>query len=439
MASNNVDLVEEHADERDNLGSKVTASYLWDKAENKYKVMLRKIVQTNNKAYPTSPLYSIETFDVLCIKPELLKGAHSMGFNAMSKIQKLALPILIADPAQNMIAQSESGTGKTVAFVMAMLHRVDPMKLYPQVICLSPTYELAIQTGEVAARMARFCPEIQIMYAVRGERVNPRSEITAHILIGTPRKVLEWGLKYCVFDLSRISVFVLDEADVMLATQEDCVTIHRSLPRTCQTMFFSATYEPEVRNFADMIAGDALQIRLLREEECLDNIKQYYINCQTSEEKYTAVKNIYDAITIGQAIIFCRTKSTARWLAKNMTINGRPVAMLSGDLPMDKRLQVLDKFRHGLYKFIVTTNVLSRGIDVQRVTLVVNFDLPMNEKKEADFETYLNRIGRTGRFGKSGIAINLIDSPKAWQLCKDIQIHFGKKIRNLDAEDAAEM
>ncbi|CAL1681472.1 unnamed protein product [Lasius platythorax] len=415
------------------------------------KIIRKGLVETTKdieiqRKDPHSPLYSVKTFDALHLKPALLKGVYAMGFNAPSRIQETALPTLLADPPQNMIAQSQSGTGKTAAFVLAMLSRVDPTKDYPQVLCLSPTYELAIQTGEVAARMSRFCPEIKIKYAVRGEEISRGLKINEHIIIGTPGKVLDWGQKFKFFDLSKISVFVLDEADVMIATQghqDQCIRIHKLLPRSCQMMFFSATYEPEVMNFAEIIVSNPLIIRLLREEESLDNIKQYYIKCKNIDEKYTAITNIYGVITIGQAIIFCHTKKTASWLAEKMTKDGHAVAILSGDLTVEQRISVLDRFRAGLEKVLITTNVLARGkrrgIDVEQVTIVVNFDLPMDQKRQADCETYLHRIGRTGRFGKSGIAINLIDSPHAMQLCNDIEKHFGKKIHYLDAEDADEI
>ncbi|XP_018353617.1 PREDICTED: DEAD-box helicase Dbp80 isoform X3 [Trachymyrmex septentrionalis] len=416
------------------------------------KIIRKGLVETTKaieiqRQDPNSPLHSIKTFEALHLKPALLRGVYALGFNAPSRIQETALPTLLADPPQNMIAQSQSGTGKTAAFVLAMLSRVDVVKNYPQVLCLSPTYELAIQTGEVAAKMSRFCPEIKIKYAVRGEEISRGSKIREHIIIGTPGKVLDWGQKFKFFDLSKISVFVLDEADVMIATQghqDQCIRIHKLLPRTCQMMFFSATYEPEVMNFAEIIVSNPLIIRLLREEESLDNIKQYYIRCKNVDEKYTAITNIYGVITIGQAIIFCHTKKTASWLAGKMTKDGHAVAILSGDLTVEQRISVLDRFRAGLEKVLITTNVLARGkykggIDVEQVTIVVNFDLPMDQNRQADCETYLHRIGRTGRFGKSGIAINLIDSDYAMELCRTIEKHFGKKIHYLDAEDADEI
>lgn len=391
---------------------------------------------------PNSPLYSVKTFEALHLKPELLKGVYAMGFNAPSKIQETALPTLLADPPQNMIAQSQSGTGKTAAFVLAMLSRVDPNKNFPQVLCLSPTYELAIQTGEVAARMAQFCPEIKLKFAVRGEDIPPDSKLSDHIIIGTPGKIMDWGLKQRIFDLKKIRVFVLDEADVMIATQghhDQCIRIHKQLSKTCQMMFFSATYEKDVMEFAQYIVPNPIIIRLLREQESLDNIKQYYVKCKDQDEKYQAIQNIYGGITVGQAIIFCHTKKTAGWLAGKMSSDGHSVAVLTGELNVDQRLAVLDRFRAGLEKVLITTNVLSRGIDVEQVTIVVNFDLPMDMHGKADCETYLHRIGRTGRFGKSGIAINLVDSEKAMNICRTIESHFRKKIVLLDAENSDEI
>lgn len=391
---------------------------------------------------PTSPLHSVKTFEALHLKPELLKGIYAMGFNAPSKIQETALPTLLADPPQNMIAQSQSGTGKTAAFVLAMLSRVDTKLEYPQVLCLSPTYELAIQTGEVAARMAQYCPEIKLKFAVRGEEVTHGTKLNDHIIIGTPGKILDWGIKYKFFDLKKIRVFVLDEADVMIATQghhDQCIRIHKQLSPKCQMLFFSATYEKDVMDFAQHIVKDPTIIRLLREQESLDNIKQYYVKCKNEDEKYQAIQNIYGGITIGQAIIFCHTRKAAGWLAGKMSQDGHSVAVLSGDLTVEQRLAVLDRFRAGLEKVLITTNVLSRGIDVEQVTIVVNFDLPMDIKGNADCETYLHRIGRTGRFGKNGIAINLIDSDKAMANCRTIEAHFQKKIEFLNAENSDEI
>lgn len=385
-----------------------------------------------------SPLYSVKTFEALHLKPELLKGIYNMGFNKPSKIQETALPTLLADPPQNMIAQSQSGTGKTAAFVLAMISRVDTKLDYPQVLCLSPTYELAVQTGEVAAEMSRFCPDIKLIYAIRGEEVDVHTKLTQHVIIGTPGKILDWGLKYRVFDMKKIRVFVLDEADVMIATQghhDQCIRIHKQLSPKCQMLFFSATYDQEVMQFAMHIVPDPIIIRVEQKKLSLDNIKQYSILCKSDDEKYSAIQNIYGNLSIGQAIIFCHTRKTASWLAGKMSSDGHSVAVLSGELTVSQRLAVLDRYRAGLEKVLITTNVLSRGIDIEQVTIVVNFDLPVDFNGDADCETYLHRIGRTGRFGKMGMAINLIKGEKDLALCRQIEKHFQKPIKIFDTEN----
>ncbi|CAG7822398.1 unnamed protein product [Allacma fusca] len=373
-------------------------------------------------------------------RPELLKGIYAMGFNTPSRIQESALPILLGNPPQNLIAQSQSGTGKTAAFVLAMLSRVDTSLKYPQILCLSPTYELAVQTGEVISQMGKFCPEIQVVFAVRGYDITDK--LTAHIIIGTPGKIIDWTFRHKFFDISKIKVFVLDEADVMIATQgyhDLSIKLHRKLPTACQKMLFSATYEDNVMRFAEKLIPDATILRLKREEESLDNIKQFYIECKDSNEKYRAIANIYGAITIGQAMIFCQTRSTAAWLSSQLTKDGHAVALLSGDLTVDQRIAVLNRFRDAHERILITTNVMARGIDVEQVTLVVNYDLPMDMNKKPDCETYLHRIGRTGRFGKAGIAFNLVDGPKPMKILKQIEQHFGKPILKLDAENVSDI
>uniref|UniRef100_A0A915JAB1 RNA helicase n=1 Tax=Romanomermis culicivorax TaxID=13658 RepID=A0A915JAB1_ROMCU len=169
---------------------------------------------------PTSPLFSLKTFDELRLRKELLQGVANMGFSYPSKIQEATLPVLLADPPQNIIAQSQSGTGKTAAFVLTMLSRVEASEQYPQCLCLAPTYELALQIGQIVETMGKFCSDIKVAYAVRGARSFTRGEkIKEHIIIGTPGTALDWCLKFKCFDPKLVRVFVLDEADIMISQQ----------------------------------------------------------------------------------------------------------------------------------------------------------------------------------------------------------------------------
>ncbi|KAJ6658683.1 hypothetical protein lerEdw1_019843 [Lerista edwardsae] len=415
---------------------------------------------------PKSPLFSVRTFEELHLKKELLQGVYAMGFNRPSKIQETALPMMLADPPQNLIAQSQSGTGKTAAFVLAMLSRVNPEDRSPQCLCLAPTYELAMQTGQVVELMGRFCVNIGVMYAVRGNRdsaecvgygfdhiseINlfshaclpvPRGTvIDKQIVIGTPGTVLDWCFKLKLLDLKSLRVFVLDEADVMIDKQnfsDQCVRIQRTLPPGCQMLLFSATFEDPVLHFAQRIVPDPNIIKLQREELTLQNIRQYYFECENKEAKYKALCNIYGSITVGQAIIFCQTRLNARWLFWTLTNDGHQVALLSGELTVQERATVIQQFRDGKDKVLITTNVCARGIDVQQVTIVVNFSLPTNFHQLADFETYLHRIGRTGRFGKRGLAFNMVEK-RNLPLLFSIQEHFQTTIKRLDPEDMEEL
>jgi ATP-dependent RNA helicase DDX19/DBP5 len=373
------------------------------------KVLRKGLMDSKNdikvqRENPNSPLYPVKTFEALNLNPNLLKGVYDMGFNAPSKIQETALPALLANPPQNLIVQSQSGTGKTAAFILAMLSRVDVSKKYPQVLCLSPTYEVAIETGEVAAHMAKFCPEIEMKYAVRGEEVSRGSRLTEHIIIGTPGKVLDWALKFQVFDLKKLTVFVLNEADVMIATsghQDQCIRIHKKLSPSCQVMSFSITYDLKCMEFAEVLVPDPIIISPKKGEESLDNIQRYYVKCAGPQEKYNAVTNIYGTLD-GQAIIFCHTRHTANWLAQKMSKEGHTVAVLTGDLTVGQRINVLDRFRSGQEK-VITTNILSKAIDGEQVKILINFDLPVDMEGKTDCYTYLHRIDRTGRFSKRGI------------------------------------
>jgi len=393
---------------------------------------------------PNSPLYSVRSFEEMHLKPEILKGVYAMGFNHPSKIQETAIPSLLADPPINMIAQSQSGTGKTAAFSVAMLSRVDNNLQYPQALLLSPTYELALQTGKVVEEMAKYYPNFKVAYAVRGNMQPRGTKLTEQIIIGTPGTMLDWAQKFKFFDMKKVKVFVLDEADVMIDTQghqDQSIRLHRLLDKqNCQQLLFSATYTPQVMNFAERVVIDPLIIRLRRDEESLDNIRQYYIECQNLSQKHNAIANLYGTITIGQCIIFCHTRKTASWLAGKLSEEGHRVAMLSGELTIEQRAAVINRFRAGNEKILITTNVSARGIDVAQVTVVINFDLPIvHETKEPDFETYLHRIGRTGRFGKKGLAINMVDSPKSREDLQKIRQHFGKPIEKLDADDVDEL
>lgn len=407
------------------------------------KMMRTNLIESRNQIEVirndvNSPLYSVKTFEELRLPEDLLKGVHALGFRKPSKIQETVLPLLIANNKSptNLIAQSQSGTGKTAAFLLASLKRVKQEEKYPQVLILSPTLELAIQISEVAQKMAKFT-DIKIRHIVKGEN-RPPSHIEEQVIVGTPGKLNDWIFRFKnIFDIKKINVFVLDEADVMIDTQglgQQSIKIQKELRPDCQMMLFSATYEEQVMRFAETIIPNAIVMQLKKEEESLHNISQFYVQCDNQEAKYSALANIFGTLSIGQAFIFCHTKRSANFLRERLTSDGHAVGLITGDLSVEERTEILKRFKDGDERVLITTNLMARGIDVEQVTVVINYDLPVNmETRDVDYETYLHRIGRTGRFGKSGIAINLIDGDRTMGMIRNLERHFGNKIHRLDA------
>lgn len=388
----------------------------------------------DKQADVNSPLFSAKTFEELGLSKELLQGIYAMKFVKPSKVQERALPLLLADPPQNMIAQSQSGTGKTAAFVLTMLKRVDPGVDAPQAICLAPTRELARQILEVTRQMGQFT-NVTTGMCLREE--TPRKEqMNAQILVGTPGTLLEMERRKMV-DLSQVKVFVLDEADVMLDKQGmglQSMRLRKLCPEDCQLLLFSATFSDAVIDFAHMIIPTANEITLKREEVAVDSIKQYYIQCDSYHHKMEMLSLIYGLLTVNQSIIFIATRNSAEEVKSMMQAEGHRVSLIHGGMSPEERDDVIDQFRKGSTKVLLATNVLARGIDVLQVSLVVNFDLPMTPERCPDPETYVHRIGRTGRFGRSGVAINFVHNRLSEDVLHSLEDFFGKEIVRMPTE-----
>lgn len=309
------------------------------------KILASKLLEVSKSAKldvqqkdPNSPLYSAKTFEELNLSPEILKGLRAMRYMKPSKIQETALPLLLRTPPENMIAQSQSGTGKTAAFSLTVLSRININIREPQALILSPTYELALQTGLVVDKMGQFLQtqDDLIAYAVKGNKISRGTQIHQPIIIGTPGSVMDWITRHKAFNPKKIRILVLDEADIMIDTQghkDQTVRIKRSLNLdTCQALLFSATYDERVLKFAKTVIKNANILTLRREDETLDNIKQYYVRAQGEERKMHALCNIYGILGTGQAIIFCKKRDTAKHVAVTMNKQGYAVALLSGGM-----------------------------------------------------------------------------------------------------------
>ncbi|KAH9950011.1 DEAD-domain-containing protein [Amylocystis lapponica] len=409
------------------------------------------VTLADQQADPNSPLYSAKTFEELGLHQDLLKGIYDMGFSKPSKIQERALPYSwrTREP-QNMIGQSQSGTGKTAAFVLTMLSRVDFTKNKTQALCLAPSRELARQIMSVVAAMGKFTP-VQTEYAIKDNLPKNATHITAHVVVGTPGTMTDL-IRRKVLDVSEVKVFVLDEADNMLDKDglgDQTLRVKNMLPRSqpVQIILFSATFPDHVRNFASNFAPQANKIELQKNELSVDNIRQFYMDCRNEEHKYEVLVSLYSLLTIGQSIIFCQHRHTADRISQRMTAEGHKVASLHGAKDASDRDAIIDNFREGREKVLITTNVIARGIDILQVNMVVNYDLPLLNERDnygkddarPDIETYIHRIGRTGRFGRRGISINFVHDKATWMQMEQIEKATGKHIIRIETHDLDEM
>lgn len=388
------------------------------------------------QADPNNPLFSIKSFEELNISPEILKGIYQMNFRKPSKIQERALPLLLRDPPANLIGQSQSGTGKTAAFTLNMLTRVDTSTREPQALVLAPSRELARQILGVVKSMGQFVPGLEVVAAIpdpsrRGQKYE------GQIVVGTPGTVMDM-IRKRLLNASKMKVLVLDEADNMLDQQglgDQCKRVKVLLPKTVQVVLFSATFPDEVTAYARQFAPNANMITLRHDELTVEGIKQFFFDCDSEEAKYNTLVQFYGLMTIASSIIFVKRRDTAAEIERRMSAEGHKIAQLSGALEGSQRDAVIDDFRAGRAKVLITTNVLARGIDVQSVTMVINYDIPELQGGRADPETYLHRIGRTGRFGRVGVAVSFVHDQASWTRLSDIVRYYNTTVEPLQTND----
>jgi len=388
----------------------------------------------------TDPLYvGVSTFEDMKLHQKLLENVYSAGFVKPSKIQEKAIPLLLHDPPTNLIGQSQSGTGKTAAFTLAMLSRINTDLKAPQAIVLAPARELARQILTVVETLGRDYP-VTIQLAVK-DSLPKGGKIESHIIIGTPGTIMDLIRKRRL-STANLRIFILDEADNMLDLQglgDQSIRIRKMVPQTCQIALFSATFSSALWKFAVRFAPNANQISLKTEELSVEGIKQFYMDCKDENQKFEILSAIYGLLTIGQSIIFVSRRDVADMLGRKMTNEGHKVIVLHGKFEAEDRDKVMDAFRTGKAKVLITTNVLARGIDVLQVNLVINYDLPLDGEGRPDPETYLHRIGRTGRFGRTGVSINFVHDKKSMNEMKAIEKYFGKEIIRVPTDDYDEI
>nr|AAN06835.1 Putative DEAD/DEAH box RNA helicase protein [Oryza sativa Japonica Group] len=434
---------------------------------------------------------SAAAFEDLKLTPELLKGLHDeMGFSRPSKIQAVTLPMILTPPYKDLIAQAHNGSGKTTCFVLGMLSRVDPNRKVTQAICICPTRELAQQNKSVLMRMGKFTgitcacaiPPAQKDYVP----IAKMPKITDQVVIGTSGTLMKW-INHKKILTNDIKILVFDEADHMLAEnnggfmmidfltrsgipkiiyglytqleeihsygyvlhldgfRSDSERIMRDIQRSaggCQVLLFSATFNERVKDFVTRVIKDGNQIFVKKEELTLEKVKQYKVQVPDERAKIAVIKDkIFEfGQKVGQVIIFVRTKQSTKDVHNALTLEDYVCSSIQGSLDQSEREKIIQEFKNGYTKVLISTDVLARGFDQAQVNLVINYDMPIKfgTRDEPDYEVYLHRIGRAGRFGRKGAVFNLLCGETDNTVMRKIETYFQHnvpEVRNWQSEE----
>ena len=365
------------------------------------------------------------SFDTLNLKDNLLRGIYSYGFENPSKIQHLAIPKLVT--GNDLIAQAQSGTGKTGAFVTGALQKLNEEDKNTQVLIISPTRELVHQIAEVVKELSKYM-KVSVMEVVGGTNIfecRKDLENNPQIIIGTPGRVLDMIQKKSLFT-DKINKLIFDEADEILSYgfKDTIYNIVQYIPENTQICLFSATIPEDVLELSTKFMNNPEKILVKKEQLTLEGITQFFINIKVNEWKFEVLKDLYDTINISQFIIYINSKNKLMDIYTHLTKENFPVTYIHGELSTNERKEVMENFRSGHSRILLSTDLLSRGIDVQQLSLVINFDLPKSK------ETYIHRIGRSGRYGRKGVSINLV-TDRDINYMKEIETFYDTKIEEM--------
>nr|XP_057909569.1 probable ATP-dependent RNA helicase ddx6 [Doryrhamphus excisus] len=343
-------------------------------------------------------------FEDYCLKRELLMGIFEMGWEKPSPIQEESIPIALS--GRDILARAKNGTGKSGAYLIPLLERIDLRKDHIQALVIVPTRELALQMSQISIQLGKHLGGVKVMATTGGTNLRDdimRLDDTVHVVIATPGRILDL-MKKGVAKVDKAQMMVMDEADKLLS--QDFVVIIEEiisfLPRNRQIMLYSATFPISVQTFMTKHLQKPYEINLM-EELTLKGITQYYAYV-TERQKVHCLNTLFSRLQINQSIIFCNSTQRVELLAKKITQLGYSCFYIHARMMQEYRNRVFHDFRNGLCRNLVCTDLFTRGIDIQAVNVVINFDFPKSA------ETYLHRIGRSGRFGHFGLAINLVTS-----------------------------
>jgi len=370
----------------------------------------------------------VNNWDELNLKDDLLRGIYSYGFEKPSPIQKKGiLPIL---NGKDVIAQAQSGTGKTGVFTVSMLQTVDLSVTEVQGLILAPTHELAIQIHTVISKLGSFMENLKCSLLIGGHSMEQNvNELQnkPHIVVGTPGRIHDL-IRRRKINTKTIKMLILDEADEMLSTgfKEQIYNIFKFLGNGVQIALFSATLPVEIQSLTEKFMRDPVKILVKTESVTLEGIKQYYVALESDVDKYETIKDLYESIAVSQCIIYCNSINRVNDLCEALTKDNFPVCCIHSGMDKNERTKAYKEFTTGSSRVLISSNLTARGIDVQQVSTVINFDLPK------DIHTYIHRIGRSGRWGRKGMGINFITRRDIRKM-KEIEQYYDTQIDELPA------
>lgn len=374
-----------------------------------------------------------DEFDELQQTPSLLRGIYAYGFENPSPIQSKAIKPLM--DGKDIIAQAQSGTGKTGCFTIGTLFRINPELLNVQAMIMAPTRELARQILGVICGISSMMTGIKCHLLVGGSSTEEDREILQRekpqIVIGCPGRIHDM-IRRKYMDVSRMKIIVLDEADEMLSHgfKDQVYNIFQFLPSDVQVGLFSATMPQELHQLTEKFMRTPVKILVKSEMLTLEGIAQYYVALDDDNMKFTTLKDLYGQISMSQCIIYCNNVKKVADLQEAMEADGYPACCIHSGMEKEARIQSYKDFKSGKYRVLISSNVTARGIDIQQVSTVINFDVPI------DVHTYLHRIGRSGRWGRKGVGINFV-TKRDFRKIKEIEGYYNTQIKELPSSFAA--
>lgn len=378
----------------------------------------------------TDKFKNIDSWEDIDCTPKLLRGIYAYGFEYPSPIQKKAINPFIS--GNDIIAQAQSGTGKTGCFTIGTLANIDLKLNKTQAIILSPVRELSSQTKNVLDSIGSFMKGLKSQLLVGGipndETISDLTTKTPHVVVGTPGRVYDM-LRRGHLVIDNLKSIVLDEADEMLSSgfKEQVYHIFQFMPNKCQIALFSATIPEELDTLTSKFLRDPIKITVKAEQLTLEGIKQYFVALENDEQKYECLKDIYSSLTMAQCIIYCNSVNRVQQLYEAMTNDKFPVCHIHSGMEKQERTDNFNEFKSGKQRVLISTNLTARGIDIQQVSTVINFDVPKCVHK------YLHRIGRSGRWGRKGVGINFV-TPRDIGYLKAIEGHYSTQIEEMPTD-----